>query len=99
MSDSCHIIPKTASVRNCEESGWSGMGKTPSLGIDSFRPESTSHRPRVRCKLLYDDNCLYGLFQVLDRYVRCIHTGFQTPVCEDSCVEVFMQPRHCKGLL
>jgi hypothetical protein len=29
--------------------------------------------------------------------VRCVHTGFQAPVYEDSCVEFFVQPRPDKG--
>jgi hypothetical protein len=98
MSDYCHAIPKTAI---CPELRglWDGpvWGETPFLGIDCFRPEGVSHRPHVQCKLLYDDSHLYGLFLVQDRYVRCVHTGFQTPVYEDSCVELFVQPRSDKG--
>lgn len=94
MSNYCHSIPKTA--RPPELRGlWDGpvWGETPFLIIGYFRPESTSHRPLVRCKLLYDTSHLYGLFLVRDRYVRCIHTGFQVPVYEDSCVELFLQPK------
>ncbi len=98
MSDCRHTIPKT--VLRPELRGlWNGpaWGETPFLGIGCFRPENTSHRPVVRCKMLYDDSHLYGLFLVQDRYVRCIHTGFQAPVYEDSCVELFVQPRSDKG--
>jgi hypothetical protein len=98
MNDHRHIIPRT--LRPPELRGlWDGpaWGDTPFLPIDCFRPESTSHRPLVRCKLLYDDSVLYGLFSVKDRYVRCIHAGFQAPVYEDSCVELFVQPRADKG--
>jgi hypothetical protein len=98
MSDHCHIIPRTA--QSPELRGlWDGpaWGDAPVLGIDCFRPESAPHRPLVRCKLLYDDSHLYGLFLVRDRYVRCIHTAFQSPVHEDSCVELFVQPGAGKG--
>ena len=94
----CHIIPRA--TLHPELSGlWNGpvWGETPFLGIDCFRTEGTSHRPLVQCKLLYDDSHLYGLFFVRDRYVRCVHTGFQTPVYEDSCVEIFLQPKPDKG--
>jgi hypothetical protein len=98
MSDYCHGIPKTAF---CPElcGVWDGpaWGQTPPLDIDCFRPESTSHRPLVQCKLLYDDSHFYGLFFVRDRYVRCLHTGFQAPVYEDSCVELFVQTRPDMG--
>ena len=65
----------------------------PSLSIDNFRPESSNHRPRTQVKLLADDQGLYGLFRVADRFIRCVHTGFQAPVYKDSCVEFFVQPR------
>ena len=29
--------------------------------------------------------------------MRCLHSGFQAPVYEDSCVELFLQPRPDKG--
>jgi hypothetical protein len=97
-SERCHTIPKTA-LRPELCGLWDGpvWNETPFVGIDCFRTESTSHRPPVRCKLLYDDSHLYGLFLVRDRYVRCIHTGFQAPVYEDSCVELFLQTKPDKG--
>jgi hypothetical protein len=73
---------------------WGGI---PWADINHFRPESSSHRPLARCKLLYDDAHLYGLFLVDDRYVRCAHTGFQAPVYEDSCVEIFVRPGTGRG--
>jgi hypothetical protein len=98
MSDHCHAIPKTA-LRPELCGLWNGpvWGETPFLGIGCFRPESTSHRPFVRCKMVYDDSHLYGLFLVEDRYIRCVHTGFQAPVYEDSCVELFVQPKPDRG--
>ena len=98
MSDYCYLIPKT--VLCPELHGlWNGpvWGKIPFLYIDCFRTEGTSHRPLAQCKMLYDDSSLYGIFLVQDRYVRCVHTGFQAPVYEDSCVELFVQPQPDKG--
>ena len=98
LSDHCQSIPKI-SLRPELRGLWDGpaWGETPFLDIDCFRPESTSHRPLVRCKLLHADSQLYGLFCVRDRYVRCIRTRFQSPVYEDSCVELFVQPKPDKG--
>ena len=73
---------------------WSGV---PVLKIDQFRPESSAHRPVARAKLLYSMEGLYGLYQVQDRYVRCVHRRYQDPVFKDSCVEFFVQPRSDKG--
>ena len=98
MSGYCHTIPKTA-LRPELRGLWDGpaWGGTPFIGIDCFRSEGTSHRPLVRCKLLYNDSHLYGLFLAQDRYVRSVHTGFQAPVYEDSSVEIFVQPKPDKG--
>ena len=67
------------------------------LEISCFRPESTSHHPRAKVKLLYDETGIFGIFHVEDRYVRCIRTTYQSPVYRDSCVEFFVQPKAGSG--
>jgi len=67
------------------------------LVVDRFRPESSDHRPRTIARLLWDDVALWGGFKVEDRYIRCVHTAFQSPVYEDSCVEFFVQPFPDRG--
>jgi len=67
--------------------------QAPALPIAAFRPESTGHRPQTEAKLLYSPAALHGFFRVRDRYVRCVHTQFQQPVYQDSCVEFFVQPK------
>lgn len=64
----------------------------PAVDVSAFRPESSDHRPETRVKLLYDDQHLFGIFHVQDRYVHCTNTRYQSPVCKDSCVECFFQP-------
>ena len=73
---------------------WEGpvWSRAETLRIDRFLPQSSDHRPQAEARLLYDDACLYGVFRVRDRYVRCVHTEFQSSVCRDSCVEFFFQP-------
>jgi hypothetical protein len=73
---------------------WEGDAwrRAPWLEIDYFCPESSEHRPLSRCKILYSRDRLYGIFRIDDRYVYCVHTGFQTEVYKDSCVEFFIQP-------
>ncbi len=53
------------------------------------RPE---HFPRTRAKVQYDDEAVYLIFQVNDRYVRAVTEKHQGPVCKDSCVEFFFSP-------
>ncbi|WXL25722.1 carbohydrate-binding family 9-like protein [Ectopseudomonas mendocina] len=63
------------------------------MSIDQFRRESSHHRPITQAKLLYSEQGVQGIFKVQDRYVRCVTTQFQDMVCNDSCVEIFLQPK------
>jgi hypothetical protein len=65
--------------------------------ITHFHAQSSSHRPTAEAKLLYDDFGMYVHFRVRDRYVVCRHTQPQSPVCRDSCVEAFLQPKPDAG--
>ena len=47
--------------------------------------------------MLYDDDGIYVIFRVRDRYVICRNTEPQSPVCKDSCVEAFFQPKPDQG--
>jgi hypothetical protein len=69
------------------------------LDVAHFRPESSDHRPATQARLLYDDAAIYLLFRVQDRYVRSVQTHYQGPVCTDTCVEWFAQPRDDKGYI
>ena len=65
--------------------------------VDQVRPESSDHRPEVTFRALHDGADLYVRFDVKDRYVRSVQTAYQAPVCTDSCVEFFVQPKAGKG--
>ncbi len=67
------------------------------LDIASFRPEGSSHHPVTQCKLQHSVEGLSGIFQVKDRFVRCVNTEFQSEVYLDSCVEIFLQPKSGAG--
>ena len=73
---------------------WQRAGKAE---ISRFLPESSSHHPQTTVRLLYDQQGIYGLFQVHDRFVRCLHTRFQEAVYQDACVEFFVQPDGAPG--
>lgn len=90
------IQPVPAGARGEMSTGpaWEAL---PTLEVDCFRPEGSRHRPRTRLKLGYTPQGLWGLFRVADRYVRCVHTGFQAHVFKDSCVECFLQPQDRAG--
>ena len=72
---------------------WFSPRWSSAINIDRFRRESSAPRPQPAVKLCWDGHGLGGIFQVRDRYVRCVHTNFQAPVYKDSCVEVFLAPK------
>ncbi len=47
--------------------------------------------------MLWDDDGIYVIFQVEDRYVQCVHTQRNSNVCIDSCVEFFVEPVPGRG--
>jgi hypothetical protein len=83
------------------EDGWDhpAWAAAEPLELASFRPEGSDHRPRTRARLAWEDTGLCGLFRVEDRHVRSVHTRFGEPVYEDSCVEIFLQPKPGRGYL
>jgi hypothetical protein len=67
--------------------------------IEHFHAASSNHRPQARFLVEYEDAGLYVSFRVSDRYVICRNTEPQSPVCKDSCVEAFLQPKPDAGYL
>lgn len=51
-----------------------------------------AHFPKTQAKVLYDDQALYVIFRVEDRYVRAVAKQHDDIVCRDSCVEFFFVP-------
>lgn len=63
--------------------------KAEPLEIRLFMGKEPAHQPRTQAKLLYDDNNIYVIFRVEDRYVRAVASEHHGMVCRDSCVEFF----------
>ena len=89
----CYIVNRAAQPPDLaggfDSPGWSAA---PAMPIACVRPEGSDHVPEAALKLQYDATGIYGIFQVRDRYVRCVATKWNDPVCCDSCVEFFVQP-------
>lgn len=98
MKDNRYIVFFTEVVSE-EKELWDGAfwRRAELLEVNRIRLEGGDHRPRTQCRLLYDEQNLYGIFRVEDRYVRCVHTSFQSDVWKDSCVEFFVQPQDAEG--
>jgi hypothetical protein len=72
-----------------EKHPWVGI---PSLVMDHHMGEVPNHFPVVEARLAYDDDAIYAIFRVDDRYVCARKRSYQERVCEDSCVEFFFTP-------
>ena len=81
------------------QAGWGDptWNQAETLEIQHFRPEGSDHRPRTSARVLYGASGLCGIFQVQDRYVRCVRTQYHDAVWKDSCVEFFAQPKPDRG--
>jgi hypothetical protein len=62
------------------------------LAVSNFHARSSDHRPATEAALVYDADALHVLFRVSDRYIRSVHTEYDTDTYKDSCVELFLQP-------
>jgi len=71
--------------------------EVPPLAVDYFLPQSGAHRPRTLLRLAHDGETMHGLFEVVDRFVRCTRTGYGSEVWKDSCVEIFVEPKPGRG--
>jgi hypothetical protein len=67
------------------------------MRIAAFHPRSSDHHPGVEAALLFDAAHLHALFRVRDRYVRSVHTAYDSDTYKDSCVELFVQPAGQSG--
>ena len=51
-----------------------------------------NYKPVTKVKLQYGTKGLYGLFKADDKYVKSLQKEHLLRVCDDSCVEFFVQP-------
>ena len=71
--------------------------KAETAELKFIRPESSSHNPIVKARLLYSLDGISGVFHVEDKYVICKSSRPMDPVWRDSCVEFFVKPSTGKG--
>ena len=64
----------------------------PRVGVDQFHPQSSEHRPRTVVRIMHHQRAIRLRYTVADRFVVSRETENQRQVCEDSCVEFFLQP-------
>jgi len=74
---------------NWNKSQWK---RVQTIDISNFMGKIPEFRPDAKAKMMYDDDYLYLIFRVQDRFVRCITNEINGPVWEDACVEFFFSP-------
>jgi hypothetical protein len=93
-------LVRTAATSPGEGDAWDSAGewsRASVVDVSHFHAKSSAHRPVTRCKVMRYADELHVAFQVHDRFVRCVHDGYQDRVSRDSCVEFFIEPRSGKG--
>jgi hypothetical protein len=98
MSTATYLVRRaTVSPEHCGTWGGPAWRVADTMRIAAFHPRSSDHRPEVEAALLYDAAHLHALFRVQDRYVRSVHTAYDSDTYKDSCVELFVQPAGRSG--
>ena len=64
----------------------------PALSINNYMGDKPEHFPKAQAKVAYDDQAIYVIFRVEDKYVRAVAKKYQDSVYKDSCVEFFFTP-------
>lgn len=71
------------------EAAWKSVE---SVKIQNYMGEIPKFKPKAEAKMTYDDNFIYVIYRVKDRYVRSITQKINGKVWEDSAVEFFFSP-------
>ena len=62
------------------------------IKIEKYMGRKPAHQPETHARIGYDDDNIYVIFHVKDRFVRAVADRCQGPVWEDSCCEFFFSP-------
>ena len=60
--------------------------------IANYMGKIPAFRPVAAAKMMYDEENLYLIFQVKDRFVQCVTLQYNGPVWKDAAVEFFFSP-------
>ncbi|MEO8766406.1 MAG: carbohydrate-binding family 9-like protein [Ginsengibacter sp.] len=74
---------------NWNKAQWSGIKP---VELTNYMGKIPPFRPIVYVKMMYDENSVYVIFQVHDRYVRSVIEEYNGPVSTEACVEFFFSP-------
>ena len=66
--------------------------------ITNYMGDIPAFKPKVQAKMVYDNDNLYIIFKVEDKFVKCVTDRINGPVWRDSAVEFFFSPDADKPL-
>lgn len=66
--------------------------KVRSVTIEKYMGAMPAFKPAVEAKMMYDDENVFIIFRVKDRYVRSLVQEYNGNVSGDACVEFFFSP-------
>lgn len=78
----------------CIDANWDKpqWQKADKIEVNNYMGQVPVFRPHTEARMLYDDDNIYVIFKVRDKYVICKNNQVNDPVWEDSCVEFFFSP-------
>lgn len=83
---------KAASIDIDADWGKSQWKEIKAIDIQQQMGNDPKFVPKTQAKLMYDEENIYGIFQVEDKFVRSVVTEYNGHVSGDSCVEFFFAP-------
>lgn len=66
--------------------------KVEAIQIEKYMGTIPPFKPQVEAKMMYDQDNVYVIFRVKDRYVKSVVQEYNGNVSGDSCVEFFFAP-------
>lgn len=87
-----HRVAKAPSLEPTVGVPAKGWEKAEIGTIAKWHKRSENIRPTTYFRALYDAHNIYVRFDVMDSFVKVVHTHLNDSVCLDSCVEFFVQP-------
>ena len=74
---------------NWNKAAWK---KIKAIKITNYMGKLPAFKPEVEAKMMYDDDNVYVIFRVKDRYVHSVVQEYNGNVSGDACVEFFFAP-------
>ena len=80
---------------NWDKESWE---KVQPVTLTYYMGDIPNFKPEAQAKMAYDNEYIYVIFRVKDRYVKCVTDRINGPVYRDSAVEFFFSPDAAKPL-